>query len=180
MIGCHSEQHFALLCFRLDGLLARKSGCLSMLFDQPALHLSTASVRILISGVGVGTVMNLPAHDQLQDNFSKAILDASAVIICLGIPGGWDLEPQGFVSFVRCLDSSVGLRPGSGMIESERDLLTAHCHTDIASLFAKPGLVAGLGQGKEEVVQDPQPSPFEWAIEKGFAVTEPVRSIAGF
>jgi hypothetical protein len=77
-----------LLHFRLEGLLARKSGCLSPLFGQPALHLSTVSARILISGVGVGTVLNLTGHDQLQDDFSKAILDATAVIICPGIPSG--------------------------------------------------------------------------------------------
>ncbi|UFW42975.1 hypothetical protein [Bradyrhizobium sp. WSM471] len=33
-------------------------------------------------------------------------------------------------------------------------VLTAHCHADIAGLFANPRLVAGLGQGKEHVVQD--------------------------
>jgi hypothetical protein len=66
-----------------------------------------------------------------------------------------------------CLHSSVGLRPGPGVVKRERDLLAAHCHTDIAGLFAKPRLVAGLGQNKEQVVQNPQPSPFERAIEEG-------------
>src|ERR1700745_3226956 len=80
---------------------------------------------------------------------------------------------------MRCLDSPVGLRPGPGVVECERDLLAAHCPTDMAGLFAKPRLVAGLGKGKEQVVQDPQPSPFERAIEEGFAVTELVRSVAG-
>src|SRR5690606_30317499 len=125
---------------------------------------STALARVLISGVGVGTELNLTGHDQLQVDFSKAILDATAIIICPGIPGGWDFQPQGFVSFVRCLDSSVGLRPGPGVVERERDPLAAHCHTDIAGLFAEPRLMAGLGQGKEQAVQDPQPSTFEWAI----------------
>ncbi|ODM74043.1 hypothetical protein A6X20_12090 [Bradyrhizobium elkanii] len=81
---------------------------------------------------------------------------------------------------MRCLHSFVGLRPGPGVVKRERDLLAADCHTDIAGLFAKPRLVAGLDQNKEQVVQNPQPSPFERVIEEGFAVTEFVRSIAGF
>lgn len=55
---------------------------------------------------------------------------------------------------MRCLESSVGLRPGPGWSSVNEIVLTAHCHADIAGLFANPRLVAGLGQGKEHVVQD--------------------------
>jgi hypothetical protein len=53
----------------------------------------------------------------------------------------------------RRFDPSAGLQPGTRMIKRERYLLAANCHTDIASMrFAKPSLLAGIGQGKEQAV----------------------------
>jgi hypothetical protein len=47
MIGCDSEQCFALLRFCLGGFFACKSGCFGALLGQPVLHLGTASACVL-------------------------------------------------------------------------------------------------------------------------------------
>jgi hypothetical protein len=46
MIGCDSEQCFALLRFCLGGFFACKSGCFGALLGQPVLQLGTASACV--------------------------------------------------------------------------------------------------------------------------------------